>query len=235
MDKSLFHKSKAGRNLYLHCECPIRLQSANKDLAVHFTGPAEGKCSLDISGQQRPDLPVYLRSLNIAFVFRLKNWWARGYIWQMFRDIKKVGSMCDPRYFFFCQTYWVPSITEWTFDPNYILEEFNFNFRYVLLWDLHTLREKWLNYLQTVETQIRRRVWSRPALFANYPLYGSPDYYGLNDRMCSKQRVFLFQSTPIFRRAKNNCEYVTNPAHPTPAHTLYVYAFLFKSHSESST
>ena len=33
------------------------------------------------------------------------------------------------------------------------------SFRYIRLWDLHIPREKWLNYLQTVEeTLIRRRV-----------------------------------------------------------------------------
>ena len=34
----------------------------------------------------------------------------------------------------------------------YILEESNFNFRYARLGDLHVPREKWLNYLHTVET-----------------------------------------------------------------------------------
>ena len=38
--------------------------------------------------------------------------------------------------------------------PNYILEESNFDFRYIRLCDLHILREKWLNYLQTVETDL---------------------------------------------------------------------------------
>ena len=47
---------------------------------------------------------------------------------------------------------------------HYILEEFNFNFRQVRapvrLYDLDILREKWLNYLQTVETLIRcHRMW----------------------------------------------------------------------------
>ena len=47
--------------------------------------------------------------------------------------------------------------TEWT-PPHYILEDSNFDLRYVRLCDLDILREKWLNYLQTVETLIRRRV-----------------------------------------------------------------------------
>ena len=50
--------------------------------------------------------------------------------------------------------------TEWT-HPHSILEEFNFNFRYVRLWDLGFAREKWLHNLQTVETLIRRRVLRR--------------------------------------------------------------------------
>ena len=33
-------------------------------------------------------------------------------------------------------------------------------------------REKWLHYLQTVETLIRRRVWPGSALFAKYPFRG---------------------------------------------------------------
>ena len=53
-----------------------------------------------------------------------------------------------------------PLYTELTL-PHYILEESNFNFRYVLLWDIHIPREKWLNYLQTVETLIRCRVLRR--------------------------------------------------------------------------
>ena len=36
--------------------------------------------------------------------------------------------------------------------PNCILEKSNFNFRHVRLCDLDIPREKWLNYLQTVET-----------------------------------------------------------------------------------
>ena len=34
--------------------------------------------------------------------------------------------------------------------PHYILEESNFNLRYVRLCDLHIPREKWLNYMQAV-------------------------------------------------------------------------------------
>ena len=60
-----------------------------------------------------------------------------------------------------------PLYTEWT-PPNYILEESDFNFRYVELCDLDIPRENWLNYLQTVETLIRC-CRSESALFANYP------------------------------------------------------------------
>ena len=42
--------------------------------------------------------------------------------------------------------------------PHYILEDSNFDFRYVRLCDIDILREKWLNYLQTVETLIRRHI-----------------------------------------------------------------------------
>ena len=65
--------------------------------------------------------------------------------------------------------------------PQYILEESNFNFRYTRLWDLHIPREKWLNYLQTVETLIRRHVrhliWV--CTVCQLPFYGPPDYNGL--------------------------------------------------------
>ena len=44
-----------------------------------------------------------------------------------------------------------PLQTEQTL-PHYILEVSNFNFRYAWLGDLHIPREKWLNYLQTMET-----------------------------------------------------------------------------------
>ena len=42
--------------------------------------------------------------------------------------------------------------------PRNILEDSNFDFRYVALCELDIPREKWLNYLQTMETQSRRRV-----------------------------------------------------------------------------
>ena len=42
-----------------------------------------------------------------------------------------------------------PFKTEWT-PPHYILEDSNFDFRYVRLCDFDIPREKWLNYLQTV-------------------------------------------------------------------------------------
>ena len=40
----------------------------------------------------------------------------------------------------------------------YILEDSNFSFGYIKLCDLDITREKWLNYLQTVETLIRYHV-----------------------------------------------------------------------------
>ena len=66
--------------------------------------------------------------------------------------------------------------------PHYILEESNFNLRYVRLFDLHIPREKWLNYMQAVETLIRRRIlrsliWV--CTVCQLPFYGSPDYNGL--------------------------------------------------------
>ena len=48
-----------------------------------------------------------------------------------------------------------------------MLEESIFVFGYVRLYDVDILKEKLLNYLQTVETLIRRCV-----LFANYPYRG---------------------------------------------------------------
>ena len=42
--------------------------------------------------------------------------------------------------------------------PHYIFEESIFDFRYIRLYNIDILKEKWLNYLQTVETVIRRRV-----------------------------------------------------------------------------
>ena len=63
--------------------------------------------------------------------------------------------------------------------PHYILEESNFYFRYVRLWDLHIPRKKWLNYLQTVETLIRHRILRRLIWVCQLPFCGSPDYNGL--------------------------------------------------------
>ena len=58
----------------------------------------------------------------------------------------------------------------------------NFNFRYTRLWDLHIPKEKWLNYLQIVETLIRccilqRLIWV--CTVCQLPFYWSPDYKGL--------------------------------------------------------
>ena len=55
----------------------------------------------------------------------------------------------------------------------------NFNFRYVQLWDLDIPREKWLNYLQTVETLIRcsvlrHLIWV--CTVCQLPSYGSPEH-----------------------------------------------------------
>ena len=55
-------------------------------------------------------------------------------------------------------------------------------FGYVWLWDLHIPREKWLNYLQTVETLIRgcvlqHLIWV--CTVCQLPFYGSPNYNGL--------------------------------------------------------
>ena len=49
------------------------------------------------------------------------------------------------------------------------MEESNFNYRYVKLCDSNIPREKWQNYLQTVESLIRRRFLTGSALFASYP------------------------------------------------------------------
>ena len=42
--------------------------------------------------------------------------------------------------------------------PQYLLEESNFNFRFSRLWDIDIPGEKWINYLQTMETLIRCRI-----------------------------------------------------------------------------
>ena len=73
-----------------------------------------------------------------------------------------------------------PLYTELTL-PHYILEVSNFNFRYSRLWNLHIPKEKWLTYLQTVETLIRRRILRRliwVCTVCQLPFYGSPDYKG---------------------------------------------------------
>ena len=53
-----------------------------------------------------------------------------------------------------------PLYTERT-PPHDILEDSNFDLRCVRLCNLDIRREKWLNFLQTVETLIRRRVLRR--------------------------------------------------------------------------
>ena len=59
------------------------------------------------------------------------------------------------------------------------MEDSNFDFRYVRLCDLDILREKCLNYLQTVETLVRCCIlWFliRVCTACQLPFYGSPDY-----------------------------------------------------------
>ena len=59
-----------------------------------------------------------------------------------------------------------------------------FNFRYVRLWDLHIPAEKWLNYLQTVETLIRCRILRHliwVCIVCQVPFYESPDYNELKE------------------------------------------------------
>ena len=63
-----------------------------------------------------------------------------------------------------------------------ILEESNFNFRYIRLWNLNIPREKWLNYLQTVTTLIRCRILRHliwVCTVCQLPFYKSSDYSGL--------------------------------------------------------
>ena len=64
-----------------------------------------------------------------------------------------------------------------------ILEESNFNFRYVRLWDLHISREKWLNYLQTVDTLIRCQIQGHliwVCTVCQLSIYGSPTTIWVN-------------------------------------------------------
>ena len=72
--------------------------------------------------------------------------------------------------------------------PNYILEESNFNFRYVWLCDQNIPREKWLNYLQTVKTLIRRRIpWHLIWVSTVYQLSFWVHQYSLQYIMISNQ------------------------------------------------
>ena len=56
---------------------------------------------------------------------------------------------------------------------HYILDESNLNFRYVSLCALDTSREKMLNFLQTMETLIKRLIWV--CTVCQLPFCGSPD------------------------------------------------------------
>ena len=76
------------------------------------------------------------------------------------------------------RTYKHLTIVDWIESPT-LLEESNFNFRYVRLWDLNFPREKWLYYMQKWRPWSDAAfcgVWSGFALFASYPFYGFPDY-----------------------------------------------------------
>ena len=99
-----------------------------------------------------------------------------------------------------------PLYTEQTL-PHYILEESNFNFRYVQLWDLHIPRENRLTYLQTVETLIRRCVLRRliwVCTICQLPFYGSSDYNGLK---CSSAQSFARTDKVLSFRLDNSRSY----------------------------
>ena len=80
------------------------------------------------------------------------------------------------------QTFYInPLKTEYTL-THYILEESIFDFSNVRLNDTDIPEEKWLNYLQTVEILIRRRVLRRligVCSVSQLPVFGSPVFSGL--------------------------------------------------------
>ena len=66
---------------------------------------------------------------------------------------------------------------------------------------MHIPREKWLNYLQTGETLIRRRILRRliwVCTVCQLPFYGSPDYNGLKRWLSDR-----FISSPQFKPGHN--------------------------------
>ena len=103
----------------------------------------------------------------------------------------------------------------------------NFNFRYTRLWDLHIPGEKWLNYLQTVETLIRRciqrhLIWV--CTVCQLPSYRSPNYNGLISaykiiRFCKIQVYLSLISLYRFLRLSRSlylfvCVEVLQPSQP---------------------
>ena len=86
-------------------------------------------------------------------------------------------------------------IVDWMNSPHYILEDSYFNFRYVRLCDWAISTENWLNYLQTVETQIRW-AWSAASdLGLHYlpvTLLGASRLHWVNPWPCLKFEEIYF-------------------------------------------
>ena len=95
--------------------------------------------------------------------------------------------------------------------PNYILEDSNFDFRYVRLcmWFKYSSRKKWFNYLQIVETLIRRSALWRliwVCTVCQLPFWGSPNYNSL-----SKLDLISRHSDHMPRSAASDLVYIICP------------------------
>ena len=111
-------------------------------------------------------------------------------------------------------------------------------FYYTQLWDLHIPREKWLNYLQTVETLIRRilrcLIWF--CTIYQLPSYGSPNYNGLISayriiRFCKIQVYLSLISLYNFLRLSRSlylfvCVEVLRPSQSCWARSVYLTTHL---------
>ena len=111
--------------------------------------------------------------------------------------------------------------------PHYILIDSNFNFSYDRLCGLDIPKEKWLNYLQAVETLIRRRVLRRliwVCTICQLPLSGSPDYNGLRSLFKTVQ-IALCWAHRILCHAHLKCAWHNNLCAKQYYYIMCVYLY----------
>ena len=86
---------------------------------------------------------------RINYLEQVRKYISKGCLLKILLRLLSINELSIPNSLTFCR------LNKF---PHYILEDSNLDFRYITLCDLDIPREKWLNYLQTVETLIRSHI-----------------------------------------------------------------------------